>query len=75
MLKIVPDPPNPSNQSLEEILIQISEYLACGLSVAEHSALLNPKTAVQLMTLATMHEMQSAHRLVEVALSKLQSLH
>lgn len=78
MLKIVPDPPlhaKDPRHSLEDILIQTSEYLVCALTVAQQTVLLHPEPPGQVMTLATMHEIDSAHRLVEMALSKVQSQH
>lgn len=75
MLKIVPDPPHPSNHSLEDILVQISEYLVCALTVAQQTVLLHPSPPGQVLTLATMHEIDNARALVEVALSKVQSRH
>ncbi|WP_345774557.1 hypothetical protein [Pseudomonas entomophila] len=42
MLKIVPDPPIPTEipHSLEEILLQTAEYLLCALAINTQSALL-----------------------------------
>ncbi len=41
MLKIVPDPPYPTElaHSLEDILMQTSEYLVCALSIAQQNTL------------------------------------
>ncbi|MDN7143755.1 hypothetical protein KC131_24190 [Pseudomonas sp. JQ170] len=75
MLKIVPDPPNNPNQSLEDLLIQTSEYLVCALTIAQQSVLLHTKPPGQVMTLATMHEIEHARSLVELALSKVQPKH
>ena len=75
MLKIVPDPPHNSNLSLEEILIQTSEYLVCALTIAQQTVLLHPKPTGQVLTLATMHEIENARCLVELALSKAQPRH
>ena len=75
MLKIVPDPPHHSNHSLEEILVQVSEYLVCALTVAQQTVLLHPNPPGQVLTLATMHEIDNARSLVEVALSKVQMKH
>ena len=75
MLKIVPDPPNPSNQSLEDLLIQTSEYLVCALTIAQQTVLLHPRPPGQILTLSTMHEIENARSLVEVALSKVQMQH
>ena len=78
MLKIVPDPPCYSSDSthyLEDILVQISEYLVCPLTVAQQTVLLHTKPPGQVLTLATMHEIDNARSLVEVALSRIQSKH
>ncbi|KDN98316.1 hypothetical protein [Pseudomonas donghuensis] len=75
MLKIVPDPPHHPNQSLEDLLVQTSEYLVCALTIAQQTVLLHPKPPGQVLTLATMHEIEHARALVEVALSKVQSRH
>ncbi|CRI57136.1 hypothetical protein [Pseudomonas sp. CCOS 191] len=73
MLKIVPDPPlhdKYTTHTLEDLLVQISEYLVCALTV-----LLHAKPPGQVLTLAAMHEIDSARTLVEVALSRVQSRH
>ncbi|RWU21333.1 hypothetical protein DM813_19300 [Pseudomonas alkylphenolica] len=75
MLKIVPDPPHNPNQSLEDILIQISEYLVCAMTVAQQTVLLHSSSSGQVLTMSTMHEIDNARALVEVALSKVQALH
>ncbi|MDD1014956.1 hypothetical protein [Pseudomonas rubra] len=75
MLKIVPDPPHHPNQSLEDLLVQTSEYLVCALTIAQQTALLHTRPPGQVLTLATMHEIEHARSLVEVALSKVQSQH
>ncbi|QBF27389.1 hypothetical protein EXN22_17465 [Pseudomonas tructae] len=75
MLKIVPDPPHHPNQSLEDLLVQTSEYLICALTIAQQTVLLHRTPPGQVLTLATMHEIEHARALVEVALSKVQSRH
>lgn len=75
MLKIVPDPPHNPNQSLEDILVQISEYLVCAMTVAQQTVLLHSSSSGQVLTLSTMHEIDNARALVEVALGKVQALH
>ncbi|WP_153787477.1 hypothetical protein [Pseudomonas sp. EMN2] len=78
MLKIVPDPPHLNNyttQTLEDLLVQISEYLVCALTISQQSIPLHTKPPAQVLTLAAMHEINSAHTLVEVALSRVQSQH
>ncbi|MDD1977098.1 MULTISPECIES: hypothetical protein [Pseudomonas] len=75
MLKIVPDPPLSPNQSLEDILVQISEYLVCAMTVAQQTVLLHSSSPGQILTLSTLHEIDNARALVEVALSKVQLRH
>ena len=76
MLKIVPDPPlNAKDHSLEDILVQTTEYLVCALTVAQQTVLLHPGPNEQLLTMAVMHEIDSARSMVELALSKVQSQH
>lgn len=78
MLKIVPDPPlhaKDPNLTLEDLLVQISEYLVCALTVAQQTVLLHPKPPGQILTLTAMHEIDSARSLVEIALSRVQSRH
>ncbi|MBA1204442.1 hypothetical protein G7009_22260 [Pseudomonas capeferrum] len=78
MLKIVPDPPlhsKTANHSLEDLLVQTAEYLVCALTIAQQSVLMHTKPTGQVMTLATMHEIESARSLVEIALSRVQSRH
>ncbi|CAM4067567.1 hypothetical protein D3C76_1320700 [compost metagenome] len=75
MLKIVPDPPHHPNQSLEDLLVQTSGYLVRALTIAQQTVLLHPRPPEQVLTLATMHEIEHARSLVEVALSKVQLKH
>ncbi|HKS11505.1 MAG TPA: hypothetical protein VJS90_00560 [Pseudomonas sp.] len=77
MLKIVPDPPDATaaSTSLEAMLLQTSEYLVCALTIAQQTVLLSPKPAGQVLTLAAMHEIENARSLVEMALSRVQSVH
>ncbi|MCU9532833.1 hypothetical protein [Pseudomonas mosselii] len=78
MLKIVPDPPQQdkyTTHTLEDLLVQISEYLVCALTVSQQTVLLHSKPPGQVLTLAAMHEIDSARTLVEVALSRVQSRH
>lgn len=78
MLKIVPDPPpdaNVSHHTLEDLLVQVSEYLVCALTVAQQSVLIHTTPSGQALTLATMHEIESARSLVEMALSRVQLKH
>ena len=76
MLKIVPDPPLQAiNHSLEDILVQATEYLVCAMTVAQQTVLLQSQPAAQVMTMTAMHEIESARGMVELALSKIQMQH
>ncbi|MFK8331869.1 hypothetical protein M2D63_017835 [Pseudomonas sp. BJa5] len=75
MLKIVPDPPHHPNHSLEDILVQTTEHLTCALSIVQQIVLLHPSPPVRPLTLATLHEIEHASTLVEVALSNVQAQH
>lgn len=77
MLKVVPDPPNSTElaHTLEDILMQTSEYLVCALSTTQQNALVRIKPPAQALTLATMHEIEAARGRVEMALSKVQVGH
>lgn len=77
MLKIVPAPPYPTElaHSLEDILMQTSEYLVCALSIAQQNTLAHQASSAQALTLATMHEIEAARGMVEMALSKVQVRH
>ncbi|WP_033727636.1 hypothetical protein [Pseudomonas cremoricolorata] len=74
MLKIVPDPPRCKNspQPLEDNLVQASEYLVCALTVAQQAAQQMTNPSDQVLTLTVMHEVEAAHRLVELALGQVQ---
>lgn len=77
MLKIVPNPPYPTElvHSLEDILMQTAEYLVCALSIAQQNTLARQTSSAQTLTLATMHEIEAAHGMVEMALSEVQVRH
>ncbi|MBF8792068.1 hypothetical protein IRZ70_04565 [Pseudomonas monteilii] len=77
MLKIVPDPPYPTElaHSLEDILMQTSEYLVCALSIVQQNTLTHQASSAQALTLATMHEIEAARGMVKMALSKVQVRH
>ena len=55
MLKIVPDPPH-NHHSLEDTLIQAADYALCAQSVANQAILLQPKSPVSILMMATMHK-------------------
>lgn len=45
------------------------------MTVAQQTVLLQSEPAAQVMTMATMHEIESARGMVELALSKVQMQH
>ncbi|QXH51066.1 hypothetical protein KSS94_24530 [Pseudomonas fakonensis] len=71
MLKIVPDPPLHSH-SLEDTLVQASEYVLCALTVAHQAVLHRPRTPATVLMMASMHEMESLQALLELALAQVQ---
>lgn len=71
MLKIVPDPPHP-HHSLEDTLIQATEYALCALTVAHQAILLQPKAPVSVLMMASMHEIEALRVLLESALIQVQ---
>ena len=78
MLKIVPDPPldgTTTPQTLEELLVQSSDYLVCALTVARQSALMHTRQPGQIMAMTAMHEIENARNLLETAISRLHSHH
>ena len=74
MFKIVPVPPHSkhSPQSLEDTLVQASEYTLCALTVAHQSMLLLAKSPGSIMLLSVMHELESVRALVASALAQVQ---
>ncbi|MFJ4113194.1 MULTISPECIES: hypothetical protein [Pseudomonas] len=71
MLKIVPDPPHTS-LSLEDTLIQATDYALCAHTVAHQALLLQPKSPVSILMMATMHELETLRVLLETALVQVQ---
>ncbi|MDH0650302.1 hypothetical protein N5D48_24625 [Pseudomonas sp. GD03858] len=71
MLKIVPDPPH-NPHSLEDTLIQATEYGPCALTVAHHAVQLKPRSPAAVLMMASMHEMESLRVLLEAALIPVQ---
>jgi len=71
MLKIVPDPPH-SSLSLEDTLIQATDYALCAQTVAQQAVLLQPKSPVSILMMATMHELEALRVLLEAALIQVQ---
>ncbi|WP_288376306.1 hypothetical protein [uncultured Pseudomonas sp.] len=71
MLKVVPDPPH-NNHSLEDTIIQATEYALCAQTVAHQAVLLQPKSPVSLLIMAAIHEMEALRILLESALIQIQ---
>ncbi|WEZ88369.1 hypothetical protein P3R38_23300 [Pseudomonas sp. NyZ480] len=71
MLKIVPDPPHTS-PSLEDTLIQATDYALCAQTVAHQAILLQPKSPTSILIMATMHELEALRVLLETALIQMQ---
>ncbi|WP_153785182.1 hypothetical protein [Pseudomonas sp. EMN2] len=71
MLKIVPDPPH-NHHSLEDTLIQASEYALCAQAVAQQAISLQPKPPASILIMALMHEIEALRVLLESALIQVQ---
>ncbi|WP_434728559.1 hypothetical protein [Pseudomonas soli] len=71
MLKIVPDPPH-SLLTLEDTLIQATDYALCAETVVQQALLLQPKSSVSILMMASMHEIEALRALLESALIQLQ---
>ncbi|WP_264312361.1 hypothetical protein [Pseudomonas putida] len=71
MLKVVPDPPH-NHHSLEDTIIQAADYALCAQTVAHQAILLQPKSTVAILMMATMHELEALRVLLESALIQVQ---
>ncbi|MFK0314497.1 hypothetical protein ACIQUF_25110 [Pseudomonas sp. NPDC090233] len=71
MLKIVPDPPH-NRHSLEDTLIQATEYALCAQTVTQQAIALQPRTPASVLMLASMHELETLRVLLESALIQIQ---
>ncbi|MFJ3446694.1 MULTISPECIES: hypothetical protein [Pseudomonas] len=71
MLKIVPDPPH-NHHSLEDTLIQATEYALCAVTVVHQAMLLQPKSPVSVLLMTAMHETEALRVLLESALIQVQ---
>jgi len=70
MLKIVPDPPH--NHSLEDTLIQSTDYALCAHTVIHQALLLQPKSPASILMMASMHEMEALRVMLESMLIQVQ---
>ena len=71
MLKIVPDPPH-NPHSLEDTIIQATEYALCAQTVAHQAALMQPRSPAAILMMASMHELETLRALLESALIQIQ---
>lgn len=71
MLKIVPDPPH-NLLTLEDTLIQAADYALCAETVVQQALLLQPKSPMSILMMASMHEIEALRALLESALIQLQ---
>ncbi|MBF8794875.1 hypothetical protein IRZ70_18840 [Pseudomonas monteilii] len=71
MSKIVPDPPQ-NHPSLEDTIIQASEYALCAQTVAHQAIQLLPKSPVSMLMMVSMHELEALRVLLESALNQMQ---
>jgi len=71
MLKIVPDPPQ-NLQSLEDTLIQATDYALCASTVVHQAMLMHPKSPASILMMASMHELETLRALLEQALIQVQ---
>lgn len=77
MLKIVPDPPySPATlHTLDDLLLELAEYLFCARALANQNASIGFKSHAHGLALATIHEIEAASAIAELALSKIQVRH
>jgi len=71
MLKAVPDPPH-NLHSLEDTLIMAADYALCAEVVAQQAMLMQPRSPVSLLIMASMHELETLRKLLESALVQIQ---
>ncbi|MDR6713024.1 hypothetical protein J2W83_002626 [Pseudomonas hunanensis] len=71
MLKIVPDPPH-NRHSLEDTLIQATDYALCAQTEVHQAMLLQPKSPISILMMTSMHELEALRMLLESALIQVQ---
>jgi len=71
MLKIVPDPPY-NLHSLEDTLLMAADYALCAEAVAQQAVLMQPRSPVSVLMMASMHELETLRKLLESALAQVQ---
>jgi len=72
MLKIVPDPPY-NLHSLEDTLLMAADYALCAEAVAQQAVLMQPRSPVSVLMMASMHELETLRKLIESALAQVQT--
>ncbi|WP_063912924.1 hypothetical protein [Pseudomonas sp. p21] len=71
MLNIVPDPPC-NLHSLEDTLLMAADYALCAEAVAQQAVLMQPRSPVSVLMMASMHELETLRKLLESALAQVQ---
>ncbi|MCE0850857.1 MULTISPECIES: hypothetical protein [Pseudomonas] len=71
MLKVVPDPPH-NPHSLEDTLIQATDYALCAATVVHQALLLQPKSPASILMMTSMHDLEALRALLESALIQVQ---
>ncbi|AVF55862.1 UNVERIFIED_ORG: hypothetical protein J2W65_001368 [Pseudomonas parafulva] len=71
MLKIVPDPPLHSG-SLEDILVQATEYATCAAAVVQQAMSLGFRSPASVLMLTSLHELETLKALLESAVTHVQ---
>jgi len=71
MLKVVPDPPY-NFHSLEDTLMMAADYALCAEVVAQQAMLMQPRSPVSLLIMASIHELETLRKLLESALVQIQ---
>ncbi|WP_447869297.1 hypothetical protein [Pseudomonas putida] len=71
MLKIVPDAPH-NVLSLEDTLIQATDYALCAATVVHQAMLLQPKSPASILMMTSMHELETLRALLESAIAQVQ---
>jgi len=70
MLKMVPDPPHTT--SLEDILMTAANSAFCAQAVAQQTVLLQPRFPVTVLSMASMHDLETLRKPVNSALTQTQ---
>lgn len=71
MLKVVPDPPHLLH-SLEDTIMLAADYALCAEAVTQQAMLMQPRSPVSLLIMASMHELETLRKLLESALAQVQ---